>query len=267
MGLKECSHRLVRDLSGGERKRLSIALEIIDDPSILFIDEPTTGLDSIAALQCLNLLKKLTSHGRAVVCSMHVPSTTMLNLFDFIFIISRGECVYQGSPSNMMSFLEATNNQCPENSTPVEYILDLSNDSVIRSVLISRLKNERNDIFRQLQTEQITENNGKRTEMKVSSSMLLDCNYSTQTMPACNTQIDQILRRMALTYSRNPNILLLRFSIHIIIAIFIGIMYSNVENDSHYFLNTSKFLFFNIFILMFTAFSSVQTNCKFIYCS
>lgn len=262
MGLDECSNRLVRDLSGGEKKRLSIALELLDDPAILFLDEPTTGLDSMSAIQCLQLLKKLSSHGRIVVCTIHVPSNTMLELFDFYYIISRGECVYQGSLSNILQFLESTNSTCPPDSNPIEHILETSTDSEHQSNFVNFIQNGANSDYRQIQPETIIEDNGKSCEMRVSNSMLLDCNYSTQNDSPFITQMIQLLRRITITYSRNPGILFLRFSIHFSISIFIGIMYSNIGNEASEVFNTLKFLFFNIFILAFTAFSSIQTTCK-----
>lgn len=263
MGLGECSDRYVKDLSGGERKRLSIALELVDDPSILFLDEPTTGLDSLSAIQCLQLLKKLSQQGRIVVCSIHVPSWTMLELFDFLYIISKGQCVYQGSFQNVFRFLESANSRCPEDSNPIDYILEISSDSELCSNLVARTENGLNKEFRNIPSV-----NGKKdsgTEFKESNSLLLACNYSTQNTPSTITQIQQLLIRMCLTYFRNPGIIYLRLLIHLLIAIFIGVMYLNIGNEASEIFNIYKFLFFNIFILMFTAFSSIQTTCEFTY--
>lgn len=66
-GLAEKENELVKNLSGGQQKRLSIAVEIVDDPLVIFLDEPTTGLDSVSSKQCINILKQLAHEGRTIV--------------------------------------------------------------------------------------------------------------------------------------------------------------------------------------------------------
>lgn len=108
-------------LSGGERKRLSIALELVANPSIFFLDEPTSGLDEVTAAQCIRLLKSLAKQDRTVVCTIHQPSAAIFSLFDEIFILAQGECVYQGAPKELVSFLTYSNYECPRHYNPADY--------------------------------------------------------------------------------------------------------------------------------------------------
>lgn len=101
MGLGDCADRLVgnwqvRGISGGEKKRLSIALEILVRPRILFLDEPTTGLDSASAFFVVQALKNISRDGRTVISSIHQPSSEVFALFDDLFLLSGGEAVYFG---------------------------------------------------------------------------------------------------------------------------------------------------------------------------
>ncbi|XP_067647342.1 ATP-binding cassette subfamily G member 4 isoform X2 [Eurosta solidaginis] len=112
-------------LSGGERKRLSIALELIANPKIFFLDEPTSGLDEVTAAQCIRLLRELAKQGRTIVCTIHQPSATIFNYFDSIFVLANGQCVYQGPPSAVIPFLRHVNIECPKTYSPSDYIIEL----------------------------------------------------------------------------------------------------------------------------------------------
>lgn len=101
MGLHDCADSKIgnwhlRGLSGGEKKRLSISLEIVTHPQVLFLDEPTTGLDSAAAFFVVEALRNIAHDGRIVVCTIHQPSSDVFNLFDDLLLISSGETVYFG---------------------------------------------------------------------------------------------------------------------------------------------------------------------------
>jgi len=101
MGLQDCADRLIgnwhlRGISGGEKKRLSIALEILTMPRLLFLDEPTSGLDSASAFFVVQTLRNVARDGRTVISSIHQPSSEVFALFDDLFLLSGGETVYFG---------------------------------------------------------------------------------------------------------------------------------------------------------------------------
>ena len=88
-------------ISGSERKRLCVCMQLLNRPQLLFLDEPTTGLDSVTALDLLYTLSALahgTSQGKAVtiVCSIHQPQAKIFNLFDSIILLKAGHIMYQG---------------------------------------------------------------------------------------------------------------------------------------------------------------------------
>lgn len=108
-------------LSGGERKRLSIALELVANPKIFFLDEPTSGLDEVTALQCVRLLSRLAKQGHTIVCTIHQPSAMIFNYFDNVFVLAKGRCVYQGPPRALVSFLRHAQKECPKHYSPSDY--------------------------------------------------------------------------------------------------------------------------------------------------
>lgn len=118
------SHRkevLADRLSGGERKRLSIALELVANPTTFFLDEPTSGLDEVTAAQCIRLLRDLAKQDRTVICTIHQPSAAIFELFDNIYLLAQGQCVYQGSPKMLLPFLSNNNLPCPKYHNPADY--------------------------------------------------------------------------------------------------------------------------------------------------
>lgn len=108
-------------LSGGERKRLSIALEMVANPSVFFLDEPTSGLDDVTAVQCIRLLRELAKQGRTVVCTIHQPSAAVFSMFDQIYVLAKGTCVYQGAPQAVVPLLSQVNLHCPSHHNPADF--------------------------------------------------------------------------------------------------------------------------------------------------
>nr|CAD7616536.1 unnamed protein product [Timema genevievae] len=119
--LKVCRDTRTERLSGGQRKRLSIALELVNNPPVVFIDEPTTGLDIVTVKKCITMLKSLARQGRTIICTIHQPTSTLLAEFDNVYVIARGQCVYQGDSSQIVPFLGRMGLNCPTTYNPADY--------------------------------------------------------------------------------------------------------------------------------------------------
>lgn len=101
-------------ISGGERRRLSIALTLVTLPSILALDEPTTGLDAFTAFSLLQTLSSLARRGRTVVLSLHQPRSDAFALFDRLVVMCRGDVVYAGRREKCLNWFGGMGCRSPE---------------------------------------------------------------------------------------------------------------------------------------------------------
>ncbi|KAH9588689.1 ABC transporter-like [Trypanosoma melophagium] len=116
---------VVRGISGGEKKRCAIAVELVATPSLLFLDEPTTGLDTFTALHLLTILKDLASEGVAIIFSIHQPRSGIFGLFDQVLLLnSEGEEAYFGPATKALPFLASIGIEPSEPDNPADFLLD-----------------------------------------------------------------------------------------------------------------------------------------------
>ncbi len=103
---------LNKKISGGQRKRLNIALELIREPAILFVDEPTSGLSSRDSENVIDLLKELSLKGKLIFVVIHQPSSEIYKMFDRMFILDEGGYpVYYGDPVEAVAYFKEISNQ------------------------------------------------------------------------------------------------------------------------------------------------------------
>ncbi|KAI9781012.1 MAG: hypothetical protein M1816_002609 [Peltula sp. TS41687] len=132
-GLSEQAHTIIgtpvrKGLSGGQVRRVGVASQLITCPKILFLDEPTSGLDSVASFEVMSYLKKVARRSKIIViASIHQPSTTTFNLFDKLYLLSKGKLCYGGTITGVQGYFENLGYPLPLHMNPAEFILDLVN--------------------------------------------------------------------------------------------------------------------------------------------
>ncbi|XP_032396567.1 ATP-binding cassette sub-family G member 8 isoform X1 [Etheostoma spectabile] len=128
--LRQCAHTrvgndYVRGVSGGERRRVSIAVQLLWNPGILILDEPTSGLDSFTAHNLVITLSRLARGNRLVLLSVHQPRSDIFQLFDLVVLLSSGSAVYCGAARDMVPYFTALGYPCPRYCNPSDFYVDL----------------------------------------------------------------------------------------------------------------------------------------------
>eukprot|EP01117_Protostelium_nocturnum_P010891 TRINITY_DN3931_c0_g1_i1.p1 TRINITY_DN3931_c0_g1~~TRINITY_DN3931_c0_g1_i1.p1 ORF type:complete len:1476 (-),score=407.70 TRINITY_DN3931_c0_g1_i1:1071-5498(-) len=131
-----------RGVSGGELKRASIGIEMVGQPSVLFLDEPTTGLDSTVALQLVTYLKKIAMLDIAVICVIHQPRAEIFHLFDNVLLMGRtGKPGYFGPTRKAKQYFKRLGYNCPPKANVADFLLDVSSGKALRKNLEVQVSN------------------------------------------------------------------------------------------------------------------------------
>jgi ABC-type multidrug transport system ATPase subunit len=111
--------------SGGEKRRTSIGVQLLSNPSLIWLDEPTTGLDSTSAFQVVRTLQNLARNGRTIIVTIHQPRSEIWDLFDNVILLSRGSPAYAGSAKDCLPYFAELGHEMPPFTNPAEYLIDV----------------------------------------------------------------------------------------------------------------------------------------------
>nr|CAD1818192.1 unnamed protein product [Ananas comosus var. bracteatus] len=125
LGLDAVADVRVRDVSGGQRRRVSIGVETVHDPGVLILDEPTSGLDSASALQVVEALRATAAaRGRTVILSIHQPGFRIAKQFGSLLLLADGAALHRGSPDALLARLRSLGLALPLGVDVVEFAID-----------------------------------------------------------------------------------------------------------------------------------------------
>ncbi|KNE62128.1 hypothetical protein AMAG_07374 [Allomyces macrogynus ATCC 38327] len=128
LGLERARHTIIgsparKGVSGGERKRAAIGMELMGRPQVLLLDECTTGLDSFTAFTVMSILKKLAHlQQKTVVATLHQPSSEIFEMLDDVMILVDGQILYHGPTQDMVAYFTARNFPCPNHYNPADFV-------------------------------------------------------------------------------------------------------------------------------------------------
>lgn len=131
MGLKDCADNLIgndliKGISGGEKRRVTIAVQILTEPRVLLLDEPLSGLDAFTALSIMDVLLGLAHEGRTLIVTIHQPRSDLFAHFGNIMLLARGgHPVYAGPAVQLLPHFASQGYICPQHVNPADFALDL----------------------------------------------------------------------------------------------------------------------------------------------
>lgn len=251
MGLEDCADRLIgnwhlRGVSGGEKKRVSIALEILVRPRILFLDEPTSGLDSASAFFVIQALKSVARDGRTVISSIHQPSSEVFALFDDLFLLSGGEVCYFGEAKMAIQFFAEAGFPCPSRRNPSDHFLRCINSDfdIVTATLkgSQRIRESENvsDPLMNLATAEIKafliekykrSNYSARTKSRIheiKDFQGIEIESRNGSQAGWWKQLVTLTRRSFVNMSRDVGYYWLRIIIYILVSLCVGTIYFDV---------------------------------------
>ena len=116
--------KFIKGISGGEKKRLCIAIEVISKPDLLILDEPTSGLDSFMANSVLKILNRLAQEdGKTIIFTIHQPSYKIYSELNKLILLDRGHCIYQGDASAITEYMMSLKIHIPTKTTICDFFM------------------------------------------------------------------------------------------------------------------------------------------------
>lgn len=134
LSLEGCQHvkiggRTFKGISGGQKKRVAIAVALISRPDVLILDEPTSGLDAALAYDVMRTLDGLASHwNTTIICTVHQPRSQIFGFFDSLILLRQGRIVYEGESPQAVDYFNQIGFRCPRDFNPADFFLDLLAD-------------------------------------------------------------------------------------------------------------------------------------------
>lgn len=226
LGLTPHSDVLVKALGSGELKLLTMALEVVADPLVLFLDEPTSGVSSSSALVVANALRRIADTGSCVICTLHQPSKEVFSMFDKLLLLKRGgKQVYFGdigtNGTAIRNYFQSRGAKpMLEDSNPADWMLEVISDEKVDWVEEWVTSREKKEMEKEIEgfVESSSDEGKDGLELFKRAGLL--------------TQMRVVIRRLFLRYWRLPEYNFTRVILMLVIALIIGLLFLRDINQT-----------------------------------
>ncbi|KAG1360648.1 putative ABC transporter G family member 42 [Cocos nucifera] len=220
-------------LAAEQRKRLTIAVELVSSPSIIFMDEPTTGLDARSAAIIMRTVRKTVDTGRTIVCTIHQPSIDIFDAFDELLLMKKGGQLIYGGPlgslsRNMIRYFEAIPGvpKIRDGQNPAAWMLDATSPA-----MESKLGIDFGTIFRN--SSSYTENMQLVDELSKAQSNSGDLHFPSKYAKSFMSQCIACMWKQHRSYWKNPEHNIVRFIITISTALLFGTVFLGIGSNMY----------------------------------
>ncbi|MCV9387062.1 ATP-binding cassette domain-containing protein [Reichenbachiella ulvae] len=263
LDIEEIQHLKVGDplnktISGGQRKRLNIALELLREPSVLFIDEPTSGLSSMDSEKVMHLLKEQARNGKLVFAIIHQPSSDIYKLFDKMWILDKGGYpIYTGNPIDAVVYFKTMNTQVNAAESECRTCGNVDPEQILHIIETKEIDEKGHATkHRKTSPEEWYQKYKENIMSKISKikyeTALPPSNFS---IPSLFEQSSIYLKRILLSKRSNVQYILLNILEPPLLALILGFLAKYSETDQYIFSDNKNipiYLFMTIVVSLFT---------------
>lgn len=198
-----------KGISGGERRRVSIGLELVASPSVILLDEPTSGLDSFAASQVMKLLGDVAKAGNTVLFTIHQPSSKIFCSFDRLIILKDGQVMHQGAVLSIEDEFTDAGYSCPRNYNLADWVIDVAESNDMETLKKSFFREEPDE---------------NRVLEKEESKLVIPCRNHVSPWREFVLLEEREFRAMM----RNPGLTIVNVLLTSVLSFIFGVMFWNI---------------------------------------
>ncbi|KAF5841257.1 P-loop containing nucleoside triphosphate hydrolase protein [Dunaliella salina] len=257
MGLVGVQHTkignwMMKGISGGQKRRVSIGCELVTQPAILFLDEPTSGLDAASAFFVMDTVRTLAEKNRTVLTVIHQPSSEVFELFDQLCLLTRGSTIYFGPAGEALSMFNAAGLPCPNARSPSDHYLHVINEDFALGSEATKIENNIITLTTHYQKH-------------LHASVIKDVEACAQPGPKYDASGNQanpmyqalvLSQRMFVNNMRNVGMFWIRLVMYLILCICMGTIFFDLGNSWKETFSRAAMLFFVAGFLTFMSISA-----------
>jgi ATP-binding cassette subfamily G (WHITE) protein 1 len=212
---------LLKGVSSGEKKRTSVGMELLPEREVLFLDEPTTGLDAVTAFELIDLLRKIAiDHKVCVVAVIHQPSSKIWDLFDNVMFMAKGAIVYHGPVPLVADYFASREYVCPTGYNPADHVMFIL--QTINQESLSELVSDYRPEMQRMKREIEEKRRLVRTHAVVPGVVV------PFTRATSLVQFNELVKREYRSTTRDMSVVFLRIAFALLFATIIGFLFFQV---------------------------------------